>query len=243
MIHKLGIDKKVGNQKICILYPGRDLENEDTGLGTIGRIDHAKIPSGITIKMHLHVNDDILSYFRTGKAKHTDSENITAEVSRKKLMLMQAGEVFYHEEQIMEPLEGLQIFIRPQVKDDKPKVTFYDLNETDSIDQWRLLASKDNDTPLQFTSETWIYDIKVDKKTQFTLPDYPQENLTALLYVFQGEIELNNSVKLVKEESVIIENEIVEINAKPNTELVLFYTNAKSECYKGGMFSGNQFRL
>ena len=66
----------------------------------------------------------------------------------------------------------------------------------------------------------------------------------ALFKAKKGEpIKLNNSVKLVKEESVIIENEIVEINAKPNTELVLFYTNAKSECYKGGMFSGNQFRL
>lgn len=175
MLHKLGIDKKVGNQKICILYPGRDFENEDTGLGTIGRIDHAKIPSGITIKMHSHINDDILSYFRTGKAKHTDSENITAEISRSKLMLMQAGEVFYHEEQILEPLEGLQIFIRPQHKDDKPKVTFYDLVETDSIDQWRILAAMGSDTPLQFTSETWIYDIKIDNKTELKLPEQPQK--------------------------------------------------------------------
>lgn len=243
MIHKLGIDKKVGNQKICMLFPGTALKNEDTGLGTIGRIDHAKIPSGITIPMHPHVNDDILSYFRTGKAKHTDSENITAEVSRKKLMLMQAGEVFYHEEKIMEHLEGLQIFIRPQQKDDKPKITFHDLDETDSMDQWRLLASNGNETPLQFTSETWIYDVTVDKKTSLTLPKPPQDHLTALLYVFQGEVKLNHAIALVKEESAVIENEIVEINAIPNTELVLFYTNAHSACYKGGMFSGNQFRL
>ncbi len=193
--------------------------------------------------MHPQINDDILSYFRTGKAKHTDSKNITAEVSRKKLMLMQAGKVFYHEEQIVEPLEGLQIFIRPQVQDDNPKVTFYDLNEADSIDEWRLLASKENETPMQFTSETWIYDLKVDRQTQFSLPKLPQENLTALLYVFQGEIVLNNSIKLLKEESVIIQNEKIDINAKPKSELVLFYTNTNSECYKGGMFSGNQFKL
>ncbi len=243
MIHKIGIDKKVGNSKICILYPGSILSGDDTGLGTIGRIDHANIPGGITIKMHPHSNDDILSYFRTGKAIHTDSQHNTAEVSRNKLMLMQAGKIFYHEEEMPQALEGLQIFIRPQHKDDSPKVSFWDLNETDSINQWRLLASPENTTPLQFTSETWIYDITLTSNETFTLPDFPQENLTVLLYVFQGKIELNNQIQLTKEESVIIQNETVSFTASPNTELVLFYTNETSNCFKGGMFSGNQFKL
>ena len=108
MIHKHGIDKKIKSQKISSLFPGCGISSEDTGLGTIGKIDHARIPSGITIKMHPHINDDILSYFRTGVSKHMDSENISAEISRKRLMLMQAGSIFYHEERILEPLEGLR---------------------------------------------------------------------------------------------------------------------------------------
>ena len=116
MIHKHGIDKKIKSQKISSLFPGCGISSEDTGLGTIGKIDHARIPSGITIKMHPHINDDILSYFRTGVSKHMDSENISAEISRKRLMLMQAGSIFYHEERILEPLEGLQIFIRPLMR-------------------------------------------------------------------------------------------------------------------------------
>jgi len=243
MIHKLGIDKKVGNQKICILYPGSTLGIEDTGLGTIGRIDHAKIPSGITIKLHPHINDDILSYFRKGKVKHIDSENYTAEVTRSKLMLMKAGKIFYHEEKVLEDVEGLQIFIRPQNSDDAPQVVFQDLPETDSYNQWRLFASPTNETKLKFTSKTWIYDVNRTNSDEFTLPVLPKEGLTALLYVFQGSIAINNNINLVKEESAIIKDEEIAVTATPGTELVLFYTNADSDCYKGGMFSGNQFRL
>ncbi|GFZ81585.1 hypothetical protein GCM10011531_09770 [Aquaticitalea lipolytica] len=45
------------------------------------------------------------------------------------------------------------------------------------------------------------------------------------------------------EESAIIQNEEVSFTASTGTELVLFYTNEESKCYKWGMFSGNQFRL
>ncbi|HBU78136.1 MAG TPA: nuclease PIN [Muricauda sp.] len=243
MIHKHGIDKKIKSQKISSLFPGCGISSEDTGLGTIGKIDHARIPSGITIKMHPHINDDILSYFRTGVSKHMDSENISAEISRKRLMLMQAGSIFYHEERILEPLEGLQIFIRPQHKDDSPKVTFYDLEETDSMDHWRLLASPTPQTPLRFTSETWIYDLRVKEQTQLGLPALPKKGLTAVLYVFQGEVLLNETIGLIKEESVVMQDEPVQLEAEPDTELVLFFTDSDSDCYKNGMFSGNQFKL
>lgn len=75
MIKKIENDKKVGNAHIKILYPGSVIENStDSGLGSIGRIDHANIGGNVTIKMHPHINDDILSYFRSGHAVHTDSE-------------------------------------------------------------------------------------------------------------------------------------------------------------------------
>ncbi len=116
MLLKIDKNQKRGNPHIQIMYPGEILKNGDSGLGTLGRIDQAEIHAGTTIKMHPHVNDDILSYFRIGNVRHTDSSNFTEFISRKKLMLMKSGKVFYHEEQIIDKLEGLQIFIRPQKK-------------------------------------------------------------------------------------------------------------------------------
>ncbi|MFA7650761.1 MAG: pirin family protein [Flavobacteriaceae bacterium] len=242
MIHKITDEQKVGNAHIRILYPGKALNSTtDTGLGTIGRIDHANIGGNVTIKMHPHINDDILSYFRTGYAMHTDSEGYQATISRNKLMLMKAGKIFHHEEHIPEPQEGLQIFIRPKVKDDMPEVSFRDLEETDSFDEWRLLASPDNDSQLKFTSETWIYDISLSKTKEITLPDFDKEKMTGLLYVFQGEISVNTYLNLTKGESIVFRNEDLKIQATENSELVLFIMNENSTYFGGGMYSGNQY--
>lgn len=242
MIQIIGNDEKIGNSHIRILYPGVLFENStDSGLGSIGRIDHAHISRPTTIKMHPHINDDILSYFRTGVAQHEDSEGFQASISRNKLMLMKAGKLFYHEENITEPLEGLQIFIRPKYKDLKPEVIFQDLETTDSINIWRILASPTTQTPLQFSSETWIYDIQLLEEKVITLPELPKQELTGLLYVFQGSIQLNNGTHVEKGESIVFKNENIVVSAIEKAELVLFYTDENAEFYDGGMFSGNQY--
>ncbi len=242
MIQKIGNEQKVGNSQIKILYPGMALGNtKDTGLGTIGRIDHANIPGNVTIKMHPHINDDILSYFRTGYAEHIDSEGFRAKVSRKKLMLMKAGKIFHHEEHMPEPLEGLQIFIRPRIKDDVPQVIFRDIDqETDSINKWRLVASPAKETILQFSSQTWIYDTQLSKEQEIALPDFQKEKLTGLLYIFQGNVNINEGIQLSKGESLVFKGEDISIKAIEKAELVLFLMDENSEYYDGGMYSGNK---
>lgn len=240
MIKKIGNDQKAGNAHIKILYPGIAIENsKDSGIASLGRIDHAHISGATTIKMHPHINDDILSYFRTGYAIHTDSEGFQATVSRNKLMLMKAGKLFYHEETMPEPLEGLQIFIRPKSKDLKPEVVFQELVETDSINSWRLLASPTEETKLQFSSETWLYDIQLTNEKTIDLPTFPKEGLTGLLYVFQGSAQINDDINLIKGESIVFNQETIEIKALETTELVLFLTDETAEYYDGGMYSGN----
>lgn len=240
MIKKISTSDKYGNSHISILYPGRTLGHPDTGIGSIGRIDQANIGGGTTIKMHPHVNDEILSYFRTGNVIHTDSAGNTETITRKKLMLMKAGKVFYHEEQIVDKLEGLQIFIRPESKDYKPEVLFYDLENVNSLNKWRHLASNKPGTPLQFTSETDIYDIQINNTESYQLPVSDLESQTAILYVFQGSITVNNKLPLTKAECIIFEDERVTFNATNGAEVVLFITNKNQDCFKGGMYSGNQ---
>ncbi len=144
MLQKISSSAFKGYGPILVLYPGLSISYADSGIGSIGRIDHAKVQGLKHIPMHPHVNDEILSYFRTGKVKHLDSEGFSDTIKGKRLMLMKAGNSFYHEEYIdgqTEPQEGLQIFIRPGTKDLKPEVVFYDLNELHSQNVWRLLAS------------------------------------------------------------------------------------------------------
>lgn len=102
MIKKIENNQKTnfesGGFRIQILFPGKELESNDTGIGTIGRIDHASVSPGTVVSMHPHEDDEILTYVRNGKLKHKDSEGIIEEVSKDRLMMMNAGKLFYHEE-------------------------------------------------------------------------------------------------------------------------------------------------
>ncbi len=150
MITKIDNAIKYGKQHggfgIQILYPGliRSQLN-DSGFATIGRIDHARITPGTLIPMHPHKDDEILTYLRKGKVKHVDSEGYTDVVSNQRLMMMNAGARFKHEERVLEEggiLEGLQIFIRPETGGLPPKVQFLQLPEIYSKNHWRKIAGR-----------------------------------------------------------------------------------------------------
>ncbi|MDO4627059.1 MAG: pirin family protein [Pasteurellaceae bacterium] len=224
-----------------VLYPNG--QANDSGLGSIGRIAHTFVNQDLLVPMHTHQNDEILSYFRSGTVHHTDSENISDTIHSTRLMLMKAGKFYQHEERILgrdQMMQGLQIFIRPRIPDGRPSVQFRDLTTEHSENQWRLLASHLPDSELQFTSETWVYDIRLQTGKTLTLPDFNPQ-LTYLLYVFNGEVNVNQ-YNLSQRDSLIIRGEEdVQIKTDNQAELVLFVTNEQGEIFKGGMFSGNRY--
>ncbi len=245
MLQKITQEAFESHGPIRILYPGLSMAGQDSGIGSIGRIDHASVHGRQHIAMHPHINDEILSYFRKGKVEHVDSEGYKDTVGGNRLMLMKAGKLFYHEEFIdgqTEPFEGLQIFIRPGKKDLQPEVIFQDLQQHDSENEWRLLASPTPGTTLRFSSQTWLYDVKLSAGETLSLPELPEEGLTALLYVYQGSVEANHDITLHKRESLVFSNETVSVQTVRGAELVLFFTNTNAAIFKDGMYSGNKWR-
>jgi len=242
--NKEKLSKQHGGFGIEILYPGIIVANTtDTGIGTIGRIDQAKVMPGTLIPMHPHRDDEILTYLRSGQVKHLDSEGITEVISGNKLMMMNAGARFYHEELVMKEggiLEGLQIFIRPDKSGLAPRVQFYDLPQQFSINQWRKIAGKDKDYPLEIRSDTQIQDIRLEKGSSETLPFIPSDHQSILLYVFDGAIEVNNEILLGKGESVLIEKTTPTFTALQTSDIVLFVTAKNAPYFERGMYSGNQ---
>lgn len=151
---------------------------------------------------------------------------------------------FFHEEQVSEEgglLEALQIFIRPEKEDLEPEVSFYDLPDVYSPNQWRLIAGPDDsDAPLILRSSTWVYDTRVTEQKVLDLPNLPKGDLTFLLYVFEGAASVDDFT-LSKGESLVIKNESdVEVRSA-GADLVLFVTDEQSRYYSDGMFSGNQY--
>lgn len=235
--------KQHGGFGIQILYPGliRPKLN-DSGFSTIGRIDHARITPGTLIPMHPHKNDEILTYLRSGQVKHLDSEDHTANISNQKLMMMNAGANFYHEERVLEKggvLEGLQIFLRPETADLSPQVQFYEMQEVYSNNRWRKIAGKGDDYPLQIRSNTWLMDLRLEKGEEIVLPKAPSENCAFLFYVFEGKIIVNEATALADGESALIERESPIFRADETSDIVLFITQTTADHFDGGMYSGN----
>src|SRR5690606_9329812 len=109
MLIKIDHSKKAGNSHISILYSGLYLSETDTGYYSISRLDQANTASGVVIKMPPHVDNDILTYFRRGKVKHSDSEGVEELIPPHKLTLMKAGKMFLREESVHDNVEALQI--------------------------------------------------------------------------------------------------------------------------------------
>jgi redox-sensitive bicupin YhaK (pirin superfamily) len=247
MLTKIDATIKYGKQHggfgIQMLYPGLILPQlNDTGISTIGRIDHARIAPGSYIPMHPHRDDEILTYLRAGKVLHRDSEGLTAIISSQNLMMMNAGVKFQHEELVLEDggiLEGLQIFIRPETAGLQQQVQFHQLSAAYSINRWRKIAGKGMDYPLQIRSDTWLMDMRLDQGTTVHLPKPPAENTAFLFYVFNGQIQVNEDIILAAGESVLIESEEPVFNSLSTSDIVLFMTRTDAVHFDGGMYSGN----
>jgi redox-sensitive bicupin YhaK (pirin superfamily) len=247
MVTKIDNTIKYGKQHrgfgIQILYPGLIRPQlRDTGFSTIGRIDHARIIPGTLIPMHPHRDDEILTYLRSGNVKHLDSEGYTDIISNHKLMLMNAGARFEHEERVLEEcgvLEGLQIFIRPETADLPPQVQFHQMPEIYSNNLWRKIAGKGDDYPLQIRSNTWLMDLRLENGEEIVLPEAPSENCAFLFYVFDGKINVNETMSLAAGESALVEMESPIFRAVETSDVVLFITQTDAVHFDGGMYSGN----
>ena len=163
-------------------------------------------------------------------------------ISKKTMMMMNAGAKFSHEELVLEDggvLEGLQIFIRPESSGLLPQVQFHQLSHSYSINHWRKLAGKGADYPLQIRSHTWVQDMRLETGRETLLPGEPDSNTTFLFYVFSGEIQANKNMVLSTGECALIEEEKPVFHALEISDLVLFITQTNAAHFDGGMYSGN----
>jgi hypothetical protein len=235
---------KFGNEKFQILrnYPGINLGNtNDKGLGGLGCIDHSEVNPNFTVKMHEHQNDEILSYIRQGKVSHTDKrEHQKAEIiSADKLMLMNAGDSFWHEEETLgeRNLINMQLFVRPYEPNMKSGIQFFKLPSEKSKNKWRFLAGpEETGAPLFWRSAVWFYDLFLEKES-IKIPEL--EGKTGYLYLVSGNVEFNrNNLFLTAGDGLVIKNEKLEISSDDSADILFFLIDESAKYSKAGTLSG-----
>lgn len=243
MLQKLSADKHKQPYKgyftVTRVQPGDivDQKFHDTAFGPLSVIDHAMMKKGLTIKMHEHVNDEILSYVYKGTSNHRDSAGLEAPIFPGKLMMMNAGSSFWHEEKVdQEDVEMLQIFVRPRVADLEPRIQFHD-KEVANREWYVMVGPEDSQAPLHVRNNVYILDAHPKKGDVLDIPVYP--GLVPFLYVLDGEIEIGD-LQLKKKEAITdLENLLPAITAIEDTSVVLFFVDMDAVMSMSGTISGN----
>lgn len=242
MIQKLSADNHRqpfrGPISIIRVQPGdifRD-KRHDTAFGPLSVIDHATMKGNLTIKMHEHVNDEIFSYVRKGSIHHRDSAGEEAEVSRGQLMMMNAGESFWHEEKVKgETVEMLQIFVRPREADLNPAIQFQEKEPFNR--DWILMVGPENsDAPLHVRQNVYILDAHPKQGDTLTIPSY--QGLQPFLYVMDGEIKVADFHVKSREAVIDLENLLPRVLATTDSTVLLFFVDMDAPMSLAGTISG-----
>ncbi|PAV27837.1 hypothetical protein CIL05_20015 [Virgibacillus profundi] len=216
-----------------------DILKEDTGdtaFGPLSNIDHAVMKKGLTIKMHEHVNDEIFSYVWKGISYHRDSAGFEAPIAPGKLMMMNAGYSFWHEEKVKkDEVEMLQIFVRPRETDLEPAIQFRD-KPVDNRDWYLMVGPEESDAPLYVRQNVFIYDAHPKAGDELNIPVH--ESLKPFLYVLDGEIIIEELTINRLEAVTDLENKMPSFTANAESTVVLFFVDMDAPMSIAGTISG-----
>ncbi|MEH7238678.1 pirin family protein [Bacillus sp. JJ1562] len=241
MLRKLSAEKHwqpfKGPFTITRIQPGDILEeNEDFSFGPLSIIDHAVMKKGLTIKMHEHVNDEILSYVWNGTMHHKDSTGLEAPISPGNLMMMNAGKSFWHEEKVKnDHVEMLQIFVRPRNTDLEPTIQFHE-KPNRNRDWYLMVGPEESQASLKVRQNVYILDAHPKQGDQLDIPVY--QGLQPFLYVLDGELAVGD-LQIRKMEAITdLEGALPPITAVTDTTVVLFFVDMKAPMSMMGTISG-----
>jgi redox-sensitive bicupin YhaK (pirin superfamily) len=224
------------------MRPGHGLNiPNDSGLGPLGTVDRAVLSPGLLVPMHKHVDDEILSYLRSGVLHHRDEKQGERILNPRNLMLMNAGSGFSHEEKIpphtREKTEMLQIFVRPREVGLQPMIQFCRLENIQPPEtEWRLIAAPPGSgAPMILRNEVWVRDRLIPSDQDVVIPI--SHGHSVWMHVFSGSGSLGGH-NLTPGDSVIIEGETHSTYlATEDSVLVVFTLNRHATVTRHGTLS------
>ncbi len=243
-IQRAGERVQIGSRpfRIFRIFPGLALgDSEDKGFGPLGAFDHAYLDPGALVAMHEHQNDEIFSYIRKGTMFHKDSSGAQFPLTPNHLSVMNAGSGISHEESVpetAEPVELLQIFIRPHEDNLEPGIQHHEFDETESPNAWRfLLGPEDSSAPLRARNMAWIYDVHLHG----TAINLVESNGTAkLLFVYGGEAVVGEERLRAGDSILLVDEKNISVGSKSSAELVLFLVDPRAAVSRSGTLSGSR---
>ena len=196
---------------------------ERMGFGALRVINDDIIEAGEGFGMHPHRDMEIVSIVTKGVLIHKDSFGNHGEIHAGEIQYMSAGEGVLHSEFASkdESAALFQIWIHPNQKGGKPLYNQRDFRDVTKSNQWVTLVSPDGrDHSIAIKQEAFITTTELEEgKTISIAPS--TSNRGKLVFVVEGEIEIDGVTLEARDEVQITENKAYEIKAlKPAWVLV-----------------------
>jgi redox-sensitive bicupin YhaK (pirin superfamily) len=210
-------------------------DHRDHGHRPLARFDDATLEPGGFVPMHEHRNDDIITYVADGLVRHADSCGARFVVGPTRIMVMNSGKGFWHEEGTRpdDPtLHGLQIFVRPHTVDLEPNIQFTEIGSP-VLNEWRLLAGPENTEALSYVrNDVQLYDAHLMCGAEIDLQK--RQGWDAFIHSYRGRIDVNGTGLETKESALLIKETDVRVKAFEDAIVVAFLINPQTPATYAG---------
>ena len=217
-------------------FPGRNHpEHDDHGYGPLATVVESFMDPGTLIRMHQHRNEEIVSWVPAGVMRHDDREGNELVTDAEHLLVMNAGQGFWHSEETAAddpPLRMLQIFVRPHSLDLDPGIQHGPLPEPVDNEWRRVFAPSGSDHPFTVRNEVDCYDVRLDAGRSAALPAIDGRH--AYVYVFDGEVAVDG-VELGPTESALWTGDgVPTVTAETGATVVAFLVDPDAPITRQG---------
>jgi len=218
------ISQNQGKFRIHLNFPGRNHpDHDDHGYGPLAAVVESFMDPDTLISMHQHRDEEIVSWVPAGVMRHDDGEGNKLVTDADHMMVMGAGEGFWHEERTLAddpPLRMLQIFVRPHSLGLEPQIQHEPIPEP-VADEWRhLFGPVGTDAPLSVRNQVDFYDCHLDAGASVDLPT--ADGRDTYFYVFEGTVSAAETTIDETESGLLVGDETVTVTAEEQSILVAF---------------------
>ena len=181
--------------------------------------------------MHPHRDMEIVTYMLSGQLRHMDNLGNGSVIRAGDVQRMTAGTGIVHSEfnaSSEEPAHLLQIWLLPERNDLQPGYEEKHFNPSEKRSQWRLVASRDaREGSLLIHQDVSLFATVLEQGKSLSYELAAERS--AYLQVARGRVDLNGEVLLAGDAAKIEGQQLIELQAFEDAEMLLFDLPAANE--------------
>jgi len=181
--------------------------------------------------MHPHRDMEIVTYMLSGQLRHMDNLGNGSVIRTGDVQRMTAGTGIVHSEfnaSSEEPAHLLQIWLLPERNDLQPSYEEKYFDQSEKLNQWRLIASRDaREGSLLIHQDVSLFATVLEQGKSMSYELAAERS--AYLQVARGRVDLNGEVLLAGDAAKIEGQQLIELQAFEDAEMLLFDLPAANE--------------